>query len=1324
MKIDSNGQRAAGRNFLFRLLHQPPTRLAFHYLLTILSLFFYAFDTCGQTGSVVTVNSDRILVLNGRKVFPIGFSPGPPTFSLTLSGKDAMQEFHDAGALLVRMTQTVNWDSQLIADQQAALDWAGQHGMFCWVNLRELSKFSATDTNTPAMLKTVVDTFRNHPALGLWKNFDEAWWGGVSVADLKRGYDVIRQEDTNHPIVQTHAPRGTVQDLQPYNVAADVLALDIYPIGYPPGANSLLSNKELSMIGDWTSFLGQVANSQKQYWMVEQIAWSGVTPPGKTLRFPTFFEERYMAYEAIINGARGLMFFGGNIAATLNPQDAALGWNWTFWDQVLKRVVQELGDGSPLAPALVTTNSSLPITISGTTSPDVEFCVREVPPYIYILASKREGTAIQITFSGLPAAANTGELLYESPRTVTAVNGQFTDWFAPFEVHAYRFLLTNQAPVITTPPQSRTNNAGTTATFNVVASGLGTLSYQWRRSGTNLLNGGKITGATSSSLVLSTVSQADAGGYNVVVTGIGSVTSAPPATLTVVNFQTNQNPNVTSQPQSQTNTAGTTASFGVGVSGNGPFGYQWRKNGTNLFDGGNVLGSTSSNLSLFSVSQLDAAAYDVLVIGYTSVTSSPATLVVITAPPTPLILYEPFDYTGIGLPVSSNNPVNWAYGGSPPNDLNVAPGSLSYSGLAAPVGNSVTNGGAGLGVRRLFGTNINDGVLYFSALFRINNLGYGTWNGAATPAGSFTATDSTTIRLGVQVKSNSPSGYVLGVQKSGTGATTTFGPTEYHAGDTVFLVGKYDFTVSPNPVTLWINPPASTLGLASEPVGGLLATTGTDGFTIDRFNIRQNTAASVPAAMQWDELRIGGTWASVTPVPVVTAPGFSLSVNPSSHLVSVGGSTSYSVIVTGEPGFSNNVNLTVTGLPAGTVGNLSPSSVLGSGSSTLNISVSASAPVGNYALLITGLSPQKTNSTSITLSAAPALLGWGDNLYGQSDTPVALSNNIVAISAGGYHNLALAYDGHVVAWGNNSSLQCAVPSDVTNALAIAAGGYHSLALRANGTISAWGDNSYGQTVVPNAATGVVALAAGGWHSLALRANGTIVGWGDNGSGQTTIPSAATNVITIAAGGHHSLALRADGTVLAWGSDLGPYGNFGGQVDIPPGLNQVSAIAAGGFHSMALRSNGLIAVWGDNTSGQSIVPATVTNASAIAAGNLHSLALLAGGAVEGWGNNLQGECVFDSAMRGITAISAGTYHSLTLVGPNPPGPSLLNASRAGSSLTISLPTSRAKTYFLQYKTSLTDSNWQWASALPGNGSFQIFTESTTDGARKYYRVQQR
>src|SRR5205814_8612626 len=117
---------------------------------------------------------------------------------------------------------------------------------------------------------------------------------------------------------------------------------------------------------------------------------------------------------------------------------------------------------------------------------------------------------------------------------------------------------------------------------------------------------------------------------------------------------------------------------------------------------------------------------------------------------------------------------NWTYNGGGGNDLSVESGNLSYSGLAASIGNSVTNGGDGLGTRRLFGASVSSGRLYFSALCRINNLGYGVWNGTTAQVGvqvgALTATDNQSFRLAVMVKSNSPSGYLIGVQKGGAGA--------------------------------------------------------------------------------------------------------------------------------------------------------------------------------------------------------------------------------------------------------------------------------------------------------------------------------------------------------------------------------------------------------------------------------------------------------------------------------------------------------------------------------------------------------------------------
>ena len=75
-------------------------------------------------------------------------------------------------------------------------------------------------------------------------------------------------------------------------------------------------------------------------------------------------------------------------------------------------------------------------------------------------------------------------------------------------------------PVITAHPQSRTNAAGTPASFNVTATGTATLQYQWRFNGTN------IGGATATNLMLTSVQITNAGDYTVVVTNaIGGATS-------------------------------------------------------------------------------------------------------------------------------------------------------------------------------------------------------------------------------------------------------------------------------------------------------------------------------------------------------------------------------------------------------------------------------------------------------------------------------------------------------------------------------------------------------------------------------------------------------------------------------------------------------------------------------------------------------------------------------------------------------------------------------------------------------------------------------
>ena len=360
-------------------------------------------------------------------------------------------------------------------------------------------------------------------------------------------------------------------------------------------------------------------------------------------------------------------------------------------------------------------------------------------------------------------------------------------------------------------------------------------------------------------------------------------------------------------------------------------------------------------------------------------------------------------------------------------------------------------------------------------------------------------------------------------------------------------------------------------------------------------------------------------------------------------------------------------------------------------------------------------------SGNAVLSVA-AITGWGNNDFSQLN-PIAGLTNIIAIAAGGYHNLALRKDGAVLAWGDDFDGQIDVPAGLSNAVSIAAGSYHSVAARADGSVAAWGADYSGQIDVPAQAVNVVAVSAGNWHNLALRADGTVLAWGDDSLGQCDVPAGLSNVIAIAAGGEHSLALKSDGTVVAWGNDIGPDGSHAGQSDVPWNLKGVVAIAGGDFHSIAMLADGSIVGWGDNSSGQLGVPAGLTKAVAIAAGGAHSLAIQEGGTVFAWGDNLFGQSIPPGGVSSASEIAAGAYHSLALLGVPPTGPALFNPAWRGSTFSVSLQTIAGKAYFLQSKSAPTDPVWSPVSAILGNGGVKSVSDSTATTASRFYRVRQ-
>jgi alpha-tubulin suppressor-like RCC1 family protein len=289
---------------------------------------------------------------------------------------------------------------------------------------------------------------------------------------------------------------------------------------------------------------------------------------------------------------------------------------------------------------------------------------------------------------------------------------------------------------------------------------------------------------------------------------------------------------------------------------------------------------------------------------------------------------------------------------------------------------------------------------------------------------------------------------------------------------------------------------------------------------------------------------------------------------------------------------------------------------------------------------------------------------------------------IQAVATGGFstgrrHSVALDSSGNVWTWGYNANGQLGLgtadstahktPAQVTangiaNIIAISAGDNHTLAVDSSGNVWAWGANSYGQigdgTTTQRTSpqqlsslANIVAVAAGSFFSVALRDDGTVYAWGNNADGElgdtTTTPRTSpvmvaglSGVTAIAPGSRHVLARRADGTVWGWGyngyAQLGPQAATYQKTPIRiTDLSSASGVSAGGLHSLALASDGTVWSWGHNGNGQLGIGTTtaqqtpvqvssLSSISRVAAGATYSLAVATDGTVWAWGDNYWSE----------------------------------------------------------------------------------------------------
>jgi Protein of unknown function (DUF1573)/Abnormal spindle-like microcephaly-assoc'd, ASPM-SPD-2-Hydin/Immunoglobulin I-set domain len=312
------------------------------------------------------------------------------------------------------------------------------------------------------------------------------------------------------------------------------------------------------------------------------------------------------------------------------------------------------GSNSPQTLILTNTGAAA-VTISQATVTGAGFSVPGGMSSVSIAAGQSH--AFQVQFAPASAGSASGNISIASDATdsllAISLNGNGMTTLA-----------------ITAQPVSQSVVVGQTATFSVLAAGTGTLTYQWKRSGT------AISGATAASYTTPATTNSDnSSQFTVVVTdGSGSMTSNS-AILTVTAAAVA--PSIASQPANQAVKAGQSATFSVTATGTAPITYQWKKNGTA------ISGAASASYTTPATAASDnSAQFTVTVANSVSdVTSNAATLTVNVATPVLNASKTSLSFSSVNIGSNITLPVTFTNGGN--SNVTISNVTISGAGYSA-----------------------------------------------------------------------------------------------------------------------------------------------------------------------------------------------------------------------------------------------------------------------------------------------------------------------------------------------------------------------------------------------------------------------------------------------------------------------------------------------------------------------------------------------------------------------------------------------------------------------------------------------------------------
>lgn len=302
-----------------------------------------------------------------------------------------------------------------------------------------------------AEVEACIDLFKR----GLWKQFDarrpEVWallgqkpaQPDVKMADwlddVKRlgdgitaGIEYVRSLDPKHAIWLNHAPRNSIRSLKYFNRAGDMAGCDIYPV--PNEGHTDFFAQTPAAVGAYTLRMREAAPGKACAMVLQGFGWRDIIPsrkqkPAEIGRRPLFQETRFMAYDAVVNGANAVLYWG----TMAIEKDSQLWKDLMVVTHEIKSLNAFLATPSLRAPKIVIEETGASHDGKGA----VSMLKKSGDDYLLVVANEIPSQA-PFNLTGLPRKLE-GKTLYRlgTSESVQVQKGGFSDGIRPYDVHVY-----------------------------------------------------------------------------------------------------------------------------------------------------------------------------------------------------------------------------------------------------------------------------------------------------------------------------------------------------------------------------------------------------------------------------------------------------------------------------------------------------------------------------------------------------------------------------------------------------------------------------------------------------------------------------------------------------------------------------------------------------------------------------------------------------------------------------------------------------------------------------------------------------------------------